>query len=291
MIPHFRTRLKLAALTVAGRNPLGPLNQIVREYARYLSVDIACRRIAENCRKLKNDPIGINLWATPGGELWAPESTDRTGIAVMLAEQELGAYGNGSVQCRAGDIVLDCGANIGLFSRMAVAAAAKRVIAVEPFRLSAECLRRNLAKEIAAGQVVVYEKGLWDEESHLPFIIDPHNAGGNSFITVNKDAYEGQAIAVTTIDRLIGDLNLERVDFIKMDIEAAEQRALAGAANTLKTFRPRMVIAVEHTPDRLGNARGVIQIVRRANTKYSFECGLCYVSPENHVLPELLYFH
>jgi hypothetical protein len=90
---------------------------------------------------------------------------------------------------------------------------------------------------------------------------------------------------------LIGDLNLERVDFIKMDIEAAEQRALAGAANTLKTFRPRMVIAVEHTPDRLGNARGVIQIVRRANTKYSFECGLCYVSPENHVLPELLYFH
>ena len=56
-------------------------------------------------------------------------------------------------------------------------------------------------------------------------------------------------LPVTTIDSLVEELRLGRVDFIKMDIEGAEQRALVGARTTLTTWRPRLAIAVENLPE------------------------------------------
>ena len=42
-----------------------------------------------------------------------------------------------------------------------------------------------------------------------------------------------------------------RAEFIKMDIEGAEHRALQGAAHTIKTFRPAMLIAAYHRTEDL----------------------------------------
>ena len=286
-----RTRIKLAGLSLMGRSPFCGLGDSIREYERHLGMESKGREISQSCCLTESGADGLHRWSTPEGDIWAPESTDRDGLALILAELKAGAYASGQAAMHSGDVVLDCGANIGLFSRSAIAGGASQVVAVEPFSASAECVRRNLAPEIAAGRVVVYQRGLWDEEGRLPFIIDPHNAGGNSFITMNKDSYKSNELPVTTIDGIVKELGLAKVDFIKMDIEAAEQRALAGAAVTLQSFHPRMAIAVEHTPDRLANAKGVIRVVQQANPSYRFECGLCYVSSENQVLPEILYFY
>ena len=58
-----------------------------------------------------------------------------------------------------------------------------------------------------------------------------------------------QEVRVTTIDQMVAELGLPRVDFITMDIEGAEKPALRGAAQTLRKFKPRMAIASEHLPD------------------------------------------
>ncbi|MBQ3930876.1 MAG: FkbM family methyltransferase, partial [Firmicutes bacterium] len=42
-----------------------------------------------------------------------------------------------------------------------------------------------------------------------------------------------------------------RADFIKMDIEGAERNAVQGAAGTIKTFRPRMLVAAYHRTEDL----------------------------------------
>ena len=42
---------------------------------------------------------------------------------------------------------------------------------------------------------------------------------------------------------------IERVDFIKIDTEGAEKKIIKGAKNTIKKFKPRMVIAADHFPD------------------------------------------
>jgi hypothetical protein len=56
-------------------------------------------------------------------------------------------------------------------------------------------------------------------------------------------------LPATTIDRIVCDLSLPKVDFIKMDIEGAERRAIPGSARTVASFRPRMALCLYHLPD------------------------------------------
>jgi FkbM family methyltransferase len=61
--------------------------------------------------------------------------------------------------------------------------------------------------------------------------------------------FEGQSGSTSTIsiDDFVTKNNLEKVDFIKMDIEGAELPALKGAVETIKKFRPKLAIAIYHS--------------------------------------------
>ena len=52
-----------------------------------------------------------------------------------------------------------------------------------------------------------------------------------------------------SIDDLVASGVVERVDFIKMDIEGSELAALQGAEKTLKTMRPKLAISLYHKPE------------------------------------------
>ncbi|MCK5111340.1 MAG: FkbM family methyltransferase [Arcobacteraceae bacterium] len=51
-----------------------------------------------------------------------------------------------------------------------------------------------------------------------------------------------QATNIDTIDNLIAD----KIDFIKLDIEGAEQDAIDGAVNTIKKYKPILAICIYH---------------------------------------------
>src|SRR5262249_42061285 len=98
------------------------------------------------------------------------------------AEQQRDIYGVNSRGVRTGDIVLDCGANVGVYTRRALDAGAKKVIAIEPAPENILCLRKTFAQEIAGGRVVVYPKGVWDKDDILPMNVDPANSARDSFV-------------------------------------------------------------------------------------------------------------
>lgn len=50
-----------------------------------------------------------------------------------------------------------------------------------------------------------------------------------------------------TIDNFVEKNGISKIDYIKMDIEGAEKLALKGAINTIKTFRPKLAIAIYHS--------------------------------------------
>jgi len=56
-------------------------------------------------------------------------------------------------------------------------------------------------------------------------------------------------VRTVSIDDVVRDRNLPRVDFIKMDIENAQLSALKGALNTLNRFKPKLAICVYHKPN------------------------------------------
>jgi FkbM family methyltransferase len=196
---------------------------------------------------IERDPQGLDLVETPLGQYWTVKN-DRF-LNFSLAEEAVDIYGQRDEGPRRGDVVLDCGANIGVFTHKALSAGARLVVAIEPTPISVECLRRNFAREIAEGRVIVYPKGVWNRVDTLELATEGEgNSVGNS-VVFGRDLKNKIQVPLTTIDLLTAELHLDRVDFIKMDIEGAEKQALTGAAETIRKYRPRMAIASEHLPD------------------------------------------
>lgn len=222
-----------------------------------------------------------SLWSTPAGEYWIPTASGDA-VTYDLGEQKRNIYGT---RIRPGDIVLDAGANIGVFTRKALWAGAAKVIAIEPAPENLECLRRTFAAEIADGRVVVYPKGVWDKDDVLKLSVDPTNSARDTFVRPIDNPQFIDA-PLTTIDKLVGELQLPNVDFIKMDIEGAEQKAVIGARNTIARFRPRMALCIYHLK---GDDVTIPKLVAGIVAGYTVtETCLC---ARDRVQPEVAFFY
>jgi len=83
-----------------------------------------------------------------------------------------------------------------------------------------------------------------------------------------------EILALTTIDEVARTLGLDRLDFIKADIEGWELRLLHGAESTLERFRPRLLleltsVALARAGDRLDDAFAFL--AARGYRAYRFE--------------------
>ena len=216
---------------------------------------------------IQREPSAFELVDTPRGQYWSSRHEPLMGF--LLAEQETQIYGDALHGVRPGDIVLDCGADIGVFARTALFRGAKLVVAIEPAPASIEALRRTFQREIAEGRVIVYPKGVWDKVDTLD--LEVSNGGtmsGSSFVTHDERRPTKIKVPLTTIDLMVEELHLPRVDFIKMDIEGAEKWALRGGAQTIRKFRPRMALSTEHLPD---DAYTIPRTVKTIWPDYDFE--------------------
>jgi FkbM family methyltransferase len=216
---------------------------------------------------IQREPSGFELLDTPRGQYWT--SRHEPLIGFLLTEQKAEIYGDALHGVRQGDIVLDCGADIGVYTRTALSRGAKLVVAIEPAPTSVAALRRTFQREIAAGRVIVYPKGVWDKVDMLDLeVADNDTMSGSSFVRHSKWRPTKIRVPLTTIDLLVEELQLPKVDFIKMDIEGSEKWALRGAMQTIRKFRPRMALSTEHLPD---DATAIPRTVRTIWPDYAYE--------------------
>jgi FkbM family methyltransferase len=206
-------------------------------------------------------------------------------IVYLLAEHRWMEGANPDRQVKPGDIVLDCGAHVGIFTDGALRRGAAKVIAFEIDPVNLECLRRNFATEIANHRVVVVPQGVWSSETTMDFAISKQNSGMGSLVL--KDAGTTTIpVPLTRIDTILAALQIPRVDFIKMDIEGAEREALAGAANTLRQFKPTLALDAYHRPD---DSVVLPRVILAANPAYTVTCGPCERTNTEY-LPHVLYY-
>jgi FkbM family methyltransferase len=141
-----------------------------------------------------------------------------------------------------GDRVIDAGA---CYADTALGFAARvghsgRIVSFEIDPANAAVAKRNLTHNPSLAQHIDFrECALADAETPLYL----RGSGPGAQVTSEPGA---QPLTVTTIDRLIESGDLDRVDFIKMDIEGAELTALMGAEESLRRFRPRLAISLYH---------------------------------------------
>ena len=238
--------------------------------------DAAETRIASSARMIQRDG-DLQLWDIPGArQFWIYQDFQRRN-ATTFAEQVADQYGHPDVHVQPGDIVLDVGADFGSVTWRALQSGAQKVVAIEIAPQKWECLKRTFAKEIAEGRVVVVPLGVWDQDGTLEL--------GDDSVVMDRGKTK-QTVRVTTIDHLVADLHLPRVDFITMDIEGAEKPALRGAAETLRRFHPRMAIAAEHLPD---DAVAIPKTVTGMVSNYRTICGRCELR-DRRLVANVLWF-
>ena len=231
-------------------------------------------------------------WQTPTRAYWIPRGSQFV-LPFNLAEQAEHIYGTGDQAMKSGDVVLDCGANIGVTVEEALKAGAKTIVAIEPAPENLECLRRNFRKEIEAGRVIIYAKGVWDKDDTLTLNVDPTNSAADS-VVMKPEKSEGKIqVPLTTVDKIVAELKLDKVDYIKMDIEGAEPNALRGAHDTIAKWKPRLSIASYHVST---HSTLIPQIVHDTRADYQTYCGPCNEVKDEHgrseyrIRPEILYF-
>lgn len=150
-------------------------------------------------------------------------------------------YLRGGVTLENSDLVIDCGACEGFFTRAALEAGVLKVLCVEPSSVMAGCLRLTFESEIAAGRVEVAQVALGAFPGSAGFSSAEDDAFAGRF-----DSSGGETVEVATLATLAEKHG--RPTFIKMDLEGSEYQALSGGADLLKQHRPKLGITTYHNP-------------------------------------------
>lgn len=157
-----------------------------------------------------------------------------------------GVYEYSNVKLNKGDIVLDCGTNMGLFSARAAALGCK-VFSFEPSPLPIKYLK--YVKEIYNDNITIAPYALAEKEGKSLFYVTNNNIGAGNLIGKTHGNADTIEVSVTTIDHFLVENQINRVDFIKADIEGAERLMLKGAKETLRKYSPKLSLCSYHLFD------------------------------------------
>ena len=144
------------------------------------------------------------------------------------------------VQIKEGDIVIDGGGHIGIFSIFAsLLFKCEKVYTFEPEDENYSFLLKNV-NNIENIIPVKCALGNSDGEAHLYI----HENSGSHSIVSRGEKYK--TVSLCKLDSFIEKEGLDKVDFIKLDVEGYEANVLEGAKNTLKRFQPKLAISAYH---------------------------------------------
>ncbi|MBI1355248.1 MAG: FkbM family methyltransferase [Acidobacteria bacterium] len=164
-----------------------------------------------------------------------------------------------------GDVVIELGGWVGVFTRYALRQGAAKVVVLEPVADTRECFRRAFAAELEDGRVELIEAAAWDRAGRLRMTLEgPNNytGGTEGWHVADEGPLE---VAAVTVDAVVAELGLERVDLLEMDIEGAERHALAGARGTIRRFAPEIAVCVHHLPD---DPEAIAALMREIRPEY-----------------------
>jgi FkbM family methyltransferase len=149
------------------------------------------------------------------------------------------------------DVFLDVGANQGEFSIAAARIVQQgKVIAFEPVSEYRERLIENVRLNNFVN-VQVISVALGEKEGSLPiydqqemFMDGTRHEGLPTLFASESRHHAREVVPVKRLDDVLRELDVSRVNVIKLDIEGAEWNALRGAVNTLARCRPTLIVEI-----------------------------------------------
>ena len=156
---------------------------------------------------------------------------------------------------------IDVGAHCGYWSQR-LSKKFKKVIAIEPVEEHYKCLERNIEK---SNNVELVYAAASDFVGTINMEVAGDNSGKSRIIT-NSASTDGQTAKTIKID----DLNVEDVDFIKIDVEGHEEKVLLGCVETLKRWKPLLLVEIYEGYDTIEDILKPLGYRMIASNKYNF---------------------
>jgi FkbM family methyltransferase len=175
-------------------------------------------------------------------------------------------------QClQPGMTVIDVGSNLGYYALLAyrIVGPEGRIVAIEPMHQNAELSRHNFflnrAWNIAFRQIAIS-----DQDGLLPL----HVSDKSNWHSLNSVPWPTRDVLVPacTLDSLVAELSLSRVDLIRMDLEGYETTVLKGMFSTIENHSPRLLVEIH--PQIVGAGAMRAYLTRLAELDYSPEWAL-----------------
>jgi FkbM family methyltransferase len=140
-----------------------------------------------------------------------------------------------------GQVMFDLGANVGFYTLIGsrMVGDGGRVIAFEPARRNLPYLHRHLALNNIKNCEVI-EAAVSSKEETVFFDVSTLPVSGH--ISQNREQ-PGYEVLTVVLDDLVNAGKIPPPDVIKCDIEGAEYEALIGTRQTLRKYRPTIVLA------------------------------------------------
>ncbi|MBT3171671.1 MAG: FkbM family methyltransferase [Rhodospirillaceae bacterium] len=203
------------------------------------------------------------------------------GEGIDFAIYLLGAFERGTQKqygqiLKAGDVALDIGANIGAHTLPIARCVGPsgHVHAFEPTVFAFAKLEANIARNPELGERITAGQTLLSDSSEdvPPTAIASSwpldgGRGGHPLHGGHEKPTEGAE--AKTLDSYVAEAGLERIDFIKLDVDGNECQVLRGGQETLRRFRPPIIL--ELAPyvfsDGENSFDAFIELLRGANYK------------------------
>ena len=209
---------------------------------------ILLARMAYRLVMVFRHPFGLSskINTRRGGINWTLDISEGIDLAIYL----MGGFEVRTLRLyadlvREGDVVLDVGANIGAHTLPLAryVGATGKVFAFEPTKYAFEKLNANICKNpelktsVVARQVMLVSS----TSESLPSTV--YSSWPLDEVADLHNEHLGQLMATdgavtTTLDQAVIDAGIDRVDFIKLDVDGNECKVIQGGLKTLERFRP-----------------------------------------------------
>ena len=162
-------------------------------------------------------------------------------------------------ELREGDTVLDCGGHVGVNTAIFAAKVGPKgkVIVLEPDTRALGC---NMSNNYNYKNITYIPVGAWDKKTTS--IINQNGWMGVSNVVYSFFSdMKPSPVRLDRVDDLLKELGIKKINFIKMDIEAAEIQAVKGMEETLKNCDGFNIAAYHQILDENNDTRRTIQYV------------------------------
>ena len=194
-----------------------------------------------------------------------------------------------------GDMTLvDIGANLGLYTAVSMhhLDAGGRIVAFEPHPQTFEFLQKNVAANQNNGRayprVDTFNLAATPEPSTLELRLNPENRGDNR---AYHGTYHGKvenwdtvSIKGRPVDDVLAELGIDEVNFVKIDIQGYEQKAISGFQKTLARSQ-NVILLSEFWPKGLRESGGSPQEYLQMLENLGFTLYVLNEKPHGSVTP------